>query len=79
MVRGLKVVAMEQKSEGKTYTVVYRWDARLIGAIGKIDDKLNKPADASAKTDPATKPKAEDTKPKGDNKTIPDKKIIIDD
>jgi len=71
MVRGLKVVGVEQKAKEKTYTVVYRWDARLIGAVGKVDDKLNKPPVPEVKVD---LPKAK-TDP---NKAIPDKRIIVD-
>ncbi len=52
LVRGLKVVGMEQKANEKIYTVVYRWDARSIVAVGKIDFKLNKPVDAAELIEP---------------------------
>ena len=76
MVRGLKVVGMEQKANEKTYTTVYRWDAELNSAIGKIDNKLNKPVDPSERD--GTKPDERKAKP-APNKTIPNKKIIVDD
>lgn len=72
IVRGFKVVGVEQKAKDKSYTVVYRWDGRLVAAIGKIDQKLNKPNEAP-KSDPKN-----DNQKKGSGDVIPDKRIIIE-
>jgi len=43
IVRGLKVVAVDQRTKEKVYIVVYRWEARAASAAKSVDDELNKP------------------------------------
>jgi hypothetical protein len=78
-VRGLKVVAFESKAKEKSYVIVYRWSACTAEAAGKINDKLNKPKIPGEKPNEGGKKSGSSDKPKGDNKEIPNKKVIIDD
>jgi hypothetical protein len=64
LVRGLKVVGSQQFGKEKKFVIVYRWDAKTADAIGRINEPL--PKEVPKKAEPSK------------DKTIPDKKVIID-
>lgn len=74
VVKGLKVAAVHLDPKAKKYVVVYRWEAKSVVAIGKVNEKLN--ADGkSGETKPGEKAG-------GDKKSglkLQEKKVIIDD
>ena len=49
MMRGFKVVHVEVKAEDKSYTLIYRWEAKTVAAAGKVGEKGTKPADKGIK------------------------------
>ncbi len=65
MMRGFKIVRVEVKAEDKSYTLIYRWEAKTAAAAARVGEKSGGPASESGK--------------KPADKTIKDKKITIDD
>ena len=49
MMRGFKVVHVEVRAADKSYTLVYRWDARSVAATGKLGVNNRKPANNELK------------------------------
>ena len=82
LVRGLQVAYYEQNGEEKTYTIVYKFNAKTADAVKKVKTGLNKtdsktPADKSKSTaDKGEKPK-ESSEEKPKSGSIPSKKGVI--
>lgn len=49
MMRGFKIVHVEVKAEDKSYTLIYRWEAKTAAAAGKVGEKATKSADKGIK------------------------------
>jgi len=39
MMRGFKLVHVETKADDKSYTLIYRWEAKTAAAAGRVGEK----------------------------------------
>jgi hypothetical protein len=89
LARGLQVVHVEINGKEKEYSLVLKWKAKTAEAVKDVERNMNTPAEEkkpAGKENPQKTTKENpqkttaDTKKKpADKKTIPDKKINIDD